>query len=285
MGKFRYLVLGASALALGAATPALAAVNLVQNGGFETNGGNGQHRTSIRRRRTGRCPRRMAATSSCSTPAAAARAVRPPTMAAPSASMAPCRSGDRATARPMGSRSAPTAARFVAADPDFEDGAISQSLTGLTSGQTYAVSFWWAAGQQFGHSAGPPTAGWEVGLGSDPTQSTGNASIASHGFSGWTQTTFDFVAQGSTRDALVPRHWNGGRRIAALRAAGWRFGDLDGGAGAVDLGDDAPRLRRPRLRGVPQPPPHRDLDRLKRGVIGRDDKPPARGRLDRFEGS
>lgn len=61
----------------------------------------------------------------------------------------------------------PDGGNFVEADGDPNySSTISQTLTGLTVGQAYAVSFFQAAGQQAGFT-GPTTEEWKVGLGSD----------------------------------------------------------------------------------------------------------------------
>ncbi len=196
MGIVRHLAIGATALALVGATPALAAVNLIQNGGFETNGGNGQIAFNT-------------TAADWSVPALNGSYFFLFNAGGAGASGSTADNGGSigqygtvsiygpGNGSANGLTLSPDGGAFVASDPEFQNGAITQSLTGLSTGHTYAVSFWWAAGQQFNHS-GSTSAGWEVGLGSDPTQSTGNASIGSRGFSGWTQSTFNFVAQGST---------------------------------------------------------------------------------------
>lgn len=86
----------------------------------------------------------------------------------------------------------PDGGNYVAADGAFEIGAIQQTIAGLTIGQTYALSFWWAGAQQTAHD-GPNTEQWQVSLG-DLTQSTAVVDNISHGFTGWQLQTFDFVA-------------------------------------------------------------------------------------------
>jgi len=93
----------------------------------------------------------------------------------------------------------PDGGNYLAADGSFQDGAITQTLNGLTAGDTYAVTFYWAAAQQFGFTGGT-TSGWSVDLGSAPAQSV-SASIGSEGFSGWAQATLDFTAD-NTSDVL-----------------------------------------------------------------------------------
>jgi hypothetical protein len=88
--------------------------------------------------------------------------------------------------------SSPDGGNYLAADGAFQIGAVQQQISGLTIGQTYALSFWWAGAQQTAHD-GPNTEQWQVSLG-DLTQSTVVADNANHGFTGWQFQTFDFVA-------------------------------------------------------------------------------------------
>jgi hypothetical protein len=63
--------------------------------------------------------------------------------------------------------SAPTGGNFVEADgnPDYE-GSFSQTITGLTAGTTYTLSFYQAGSQQTGFANGlPTTEQWIVSLG------------------------------------------------------------------------------------------------------------------------
>jgi hypothetical protein len=90
----------------------------------------------------------------------------------------------------------PNGGAFIGADGAFQDEPIQQTITGLVAGARYAVTFDWAAAQQDTFS-GPTSSGWDVSLGA-ATQSTGNLAIGNHGFSGWQQSTFDFIATGSS---------------------------------------------------------------------------------------
>jgi hypothetical protein len=90
----------------------------------------------------------------------------------------------------------PDLGNFIAADGAFEVGPISQSLTGLTVGHAYAVSFWWAGAQQSGFT-GVTTDQWKVSFGGS-TQSTAVATNVNHGFTGWMQQTFTFIADNTT---------------------------------------------------------------------------------------
>lgn len=87
----------------------------------------------------------------------------------------------------------PQGGNYLAQDGDSTHNvAITQTVTGLTIGQDYNVSFYWAAGQQHGFD-GATTEKWQVTLGSQ-TQSTPVFSLATHGFSGWMQQTMTFTA-------------------------------------------------------------------------------------------
>lgn len=81
---------------------------------------------------------------------------------------------------------------------------IFQTLSGLTVGQQYAVSFYWASGQQYGYDGA--TDEWlQVNFGSSlnsyQSQSTAHASNVSHGFTNWAKQTFVFTAD-ATSDTL-----------------------------------------------------------------------------------
>jgi hypothetical protein len=97
----------------------------------------------------------------------------------------------------------PDGGNFVAADGAYEQGAISQTINGLTAGAKYTIDFYVAAAQQNGFD-GNTTEGWQVSLGSD-TQSTDITTVASplpsHGFSGWSSRSLTFTADG-TSDVL-----------------------------------------------------------------------------------
>jgi hypothetical protein len=86
----------------------------------------------------------------------------------------------------------PDGGNFVAADGAFEVGAITQTVNGLTAGDTYAVSFYWAGAQQSGFS-GVTTEQWDVSLGAQ-TIDTVIVTDPSHGFTGWQYSTLDFTA-------------------------------------------------------------------------------------------
>ena len=78
---------------------------------------------------------------------------------------------------------------------------FSQTVSGLSAGQTYTLSFNYAAAQ-FENSQGSLWAGasdeiWHVSLGGS-NYSTPKLSIASHGFSGWHTASFSYTALSSS---------------------------------------------------------------------------------------
>ena len=85
---------------------------------------------------------------------------------------------------------------FIASDPAFQNGAISQTITGLTVGKQYTVSFDWAGAQQV-NFGGPTTEGWQVSFGG-ATQSTATLDNADHGFTGWQKANLTFTADGAS---------------------------------------------------------------------------------------
>lgn len=93
----------------------------------------------------------------------------------------------------------PTGGNFVGVDTDLGTAAITQTINGLKVGATYAVSFAWAGAQEEG-STGASQEDWQVTFGSS-TQTTQATNVASEGFSGWINQTFDFVAT-STSEVL-----------------------------------------------------------------------------------
>jgi hypothetical protein len=97
----------------------------------------------------------------------------------------------------------PDGGNYVALDGDATvagASSVSQTLTGLTVGQPYAVSFYTAAAQQFGFT-GTTTEGLTVGFGG-ATQNlditTAANPLPSKGFSGWTKETLSFTATSSS---------------------------------------------------------------------------------------
>lgn len=91
--------------------------------------------------------------------------------------------------------SSPTGGAFVALDGDPSvggGGGISQTVTGLTAGQIYAVTFSWGAGQLQSRN-GATTEQLAVSLGGQ-TLDTSVVSNPNRSFTGWFTTTLDFTA-------------------------------------------------------------------------------------------
>lgn len=91
----------------------------------------------------------------------------------------------------------PDGGNFLAADGAYETGYTYTTVSGLSVGQRYTVSFYQAAGQQTGYS-GSTTDLWTVGLGSTYANSTfvnsTLMSLPSQSFSGWQLQSVSFTA-------------------------------------------------------------------------------------------
>ncbi len=92
----------------------------------------------------------------------------------------------------------PDSGNFILADGDPSyTGAFSQTLSGLTIGQTYRLTFYQAAGQQAGFT-GPTTEQWSVSFGND-TQLSSLFSLPQGGVGPWQLQTMDFVAASASQ--------------------------------------------------------------------------------------
>ena len=90
----------------------------------------------------------------------------------------------------------PDGGAFVGSDPAFQNGSISQTLTGLTVGKMLTVTFDYAGAQQFNRDLAT-TEGWAVSLGG-VTQDTALLSTPNHGFTGWQMASFTFMPTSTT---------------------------------------------------------------------------------------
>lgn len=89
---------------------------------------------------------------------------------------------------------------YLAADGAYITRWINQTITGLTPGESYVLSFDWAGAQQFGwNGEGEPEDGinWTVALG-DQQFTTPTIHNAEHGFIPWRNQTFTFTPKTST---------------------------------------------------------------------------------------
>ena len=94
----------------------------------------------------------------------------------------------------------PGGGNFLAADGAYETGAITQSISGLTVGQTYVLKFEWAAAQQQSLT-GATTEKFIVSMGTGNVAgnfSTTTYNLPSEGFSGWMSATMYFYANSTT---------------------------------------------------------------------------------------
>ncbi|MFZ2987662.1 PEPxxWA-CTERM sorting domain-containing protein [Ideonella sp.] len=85
---------------------------------------------------------------------------------------------------------------FVGIDGAYDTHPLSQTISGLTVGQQYEVSFQWAAAQEYTYY-GASYSNWTVSLGNE-SYTTATQQIASQGFSGWLNQTFTFTADSSS---------------------------------------------------------------------------------------
>ena len=98
----------------------------------------------------------------------------------------------------------PDGGNYIAQDPAFQLQPIQQTISGLTSGNVYDVSFYWGGAQQENFT-GATWEGWQVSLGAeshttpgDGLNSPGTISNLNHGFTGWQHTTLEFTATSSS---------------------------------------------------------------------------------------
>jgi hypothetical protein len=99
----------------------------------------------------------------------------------------------------------PLGGNIIAADAIYQVGAIKQTITGLTIGNTYKLTFYWAGAQQQGTGFDSATTeNWTVSMGTGNVAgnfTTASVPNAAHGFTGWMQQTFYFYA-GATSEVL-----------------------------------------------------------------------------------
>ena len=101
-------------------------------------------------------------------------------------------------------------------DPNFT-GALTQTIAGLTSGQEYQLSFYWAGGELFNRT-GYTSIQLTGSLGGDPFATpvylNTNPAGTPGSFSGWTLETFDFTADATSERC---HSWRSGRRRPICR--------------------------------------------------------------------
>lgn len=99
--------------------------------------------------------------------------------------------------------SSPDGGNYLALDggSSYRGGGVSQTITGLTAGKSYDVTFYWAGAQQQGPNFnGATTEQVQVSFGNQ-VQSTAVVDNVTHGFTGWFAEKYTFTAD-STSDVL-----------------------------------------------------------------------------------
>ena len=150
-------------------------------------------------------------------------------------------------------------------DPGFS-GPLEQTINGLTVGQTYQLSFYWAGGEladrtnfdtvQLTGSFGSSTFSTPVYTNTNTTP--GDAGL----FLGVDSGDVRLHRHAGQRDAIVPGGGNARGQPTAFRPAGRRLPHRR--SRAVNLGDDAGRFLRARICGLSPPTdPHRDRIRAR----------------------
>lgn len=94
-----------------------------------------------------------------------------------------------------GYSASPGGGNVFASDAVYWPGVLSQTVTGLTIGKAYTLTFDYAMAQQSGFSGVNKQNYWEVGFG-NATQQTQGLDLADGGFSGWKTASMTFTATG-----------------------------------------------------------------------------------------
>ena len=110
----------------------------------------------------------------------------------------------------------PEGGNFFGADGAYQTGPITQSISNLTIGTTYLLTFEWAGAQQSGYS-GATTEGWNVCLGST-CNGTGMLPDISHGFNRLAERRLRLHRLRHHRNAVLPGARHPHRRTAVFRS-------------------------------------------------------------------
>ena len=98
--------------------------------------------------------------------------------------------------------SSPTGGNYFGTDSNYYQGPLSQTVQGLVTGQSYTLSFYWAAAVISTGAGNGQTSGWNVSLagaaGTDATTSVISPSYDRYDFVPWQQSVVNFVANSST---------------------------------------------------------------------------------------
>ena len=87
---------------------------------------------------------------------------------------------------------------FFASDPVYHPGTLTQTISGLTVGSAYTLTFDYALAQQTGFRGANEDNYWAVSFGG-VTQNSDLLSIENGGFSGWSTATMNFTATSVTQ--------------------------------------------------------------------------------------
>jgi hypothetical protein len=115
----------------------------------------------------------------------------------PDTRFTPPKSGDVQFLWTLPSNPDPNGGYFLALDGDTQyNGALQQTIKGLTVGKDYRVSFYWAAAQ-FADRSGPTTEQLQIQFG-DQSAATAVVPNANHGATLWTAESFTFKADSTS---------------------------------------------------------------------------------------
>jgi PEP-CTERM motif len=205
------MAFGAAAILAAVSAPALAAGNLVTNGGFETNFGFGQFNQTLPGASGGQNASHPGTTANDWTVTGTFNTstygfifqnghsftntdstIGPTSQYQNSAGFSnlPLWAGTHSV--PNGSGDGTS---FYGVDSTFQPSALTQEIGGLTVGDTYTISFKYAAAQQLNFD-GNSTDQWVVMLGGQTIATTTKIDLLSHQFSGWFTETATFTYDG-----------------------------------------------------------------------------------------
>ena len=91
----------------------------------------------------------------------------------------------------------PDGGNFWMTDAGWNTGKLEQTISGLSIGDSYTLTFYSAGAQQYGYT-GDTSTRWGVTLGGNPVQYTSWINVGSTGSSAWTAQSMTFIADGSS---------------------------------------------------------------------------------------
>lgn len=87
---------------------------------------------------------------------------------------------------------------IFASDSQYWPGVLSQTISGLSAGSQYTLTFDYALAQQVGFDGANSNNYWQVVFGNN-TQNSSALNIANGGFSGWNTSSMTFTATGASQ--------------------------------------------------------------------------------------